>query len=128
MTVANGCATKGLMTGNGFPNGGNCGNRFNTTQRRSMKFAPGQIVTTRAIHARRLENAEFSRFVQLSITRHLEGDYGDVSDDDRVANLNAENKEERILSAYDFLGSSERIWIITEADRSSTTVLFPEEY
>jgi hypothetical protein len=93
-----------------------------------MKFPPGQIVTTRAIHERRLENVEFSRFVQLSITRHLEGDYGDVSDDDRVANHQAEDKEERILSAYDFMGSGERIWIITEADRSSTTVLYPSDY
>lgn len=93
-----------------------------------MKFPPGQIVTTRAIHERRLENVEFSRFVQLSITRHLEGDYGDISDADRVANVNAENTEERILSAYDFPGTKERIWIITEADRSSTCVLFPDEY
>ncbi|WP_306533675.1 hypothetical protein [Geobacter sp.] len=93
-----------------------------------MKFKPGQIVTTRAIHERRIENVEFSRFVQLSLSRHLEGDYGDILDDDRVANVNAEDKEERILSAFDFPGSGERIWIITEADRSSTTVLFPDEY
>jgi hypothetical protein len=93
-----------------------------------MKFPPGQIVTTRLIHKRRLENVEFSRFIQLSTTRHLEGDYGNIPDDDRVANVNAEDKEERILSAYIFPGTDEKIWIITEADRSSTTVMFPYEY
>ena len=59
--------------------------------------------------------------------RHLNGDWGDLDQEDKLANERALRDGERILSAYN-LPSGERIWIITEWDRSATTILLPEEY
>jgi len=61
------------------------------------------------------------------ISRHADGDWGDLDEHDRKANEYALEHGLRVLSAYT-LGSGEKIWIITEADRSSTTILLPEEY
>jgi hypothetical protein len=61
------------------------------------------------------------------LTRHANGDWGEVNEHDRRANEYALEQDLRVLSAYT-LSSGERIWIITEADRSSTTILLPEEY
>lgn len=60
------------------------------------------------------------------LQRHATGDWGELCDDDRAANDAALLDGSRLLSAYTVEG--ERIWIITEADRSATTVLLPEEY
>ena len=61
------------------------------------------------------------------IARHVTGDWGDLDPDDRAANERATRDGSRILSAYR-LATGQRIWIITEADRSATTLLLPEEY
>lgn len=61
------------------------------------------------------------------IDRHAAGDWGDVSDDDRRANTQALASGARLLSAYT-LPDGGRLWILTEADRSATTVLLPEDY
>lgn len=62
------------------------------------------------------------------ITRHLCGDWGDDMDaEDRAANDRAIRSEERILSSY-VLSDGTKLWIITEADRSATTLLLPDEY
>lgn len=61
------------------------------------------------------------------IKRHVHGDDGDLHEDDRRANLLAIRCGMRILSVY-VLSTGERIWILTEADRSGTTILLPEEY
>ncbi len=67
------------------------------------------------------------------LIRHITGDWGDLCNEDRLANDDAcrfENDPERrgrILSAY-LTKRNERIWIITEWDRSATTILLPEEY
>lgn len=58
--------------------------------------------------------------------KHRCGDWGDVSEEDKQSNDEALESGDRILSAYN-LGDI-RIWIITEYDRSRTTVLLPEEY
>ena len=60
------------------------------------------------------------------VKRHQAGDWGDLSPDDWTANDQAVQHGGRILSAYLTVGG--RFWIITEADRSATTVLLPEEY
>jgi hypothetical protein len=62
-----------------------------------------------------------------AIQRHQAGDWGDLSDDDRAANDTALVQGTRIVSAYN-AGNGIRFWIITEADRSVTTVLLPEDY
>jgi hypothetical protein len=59
--------------------------------------------------------------------RHSIGDWGDVPPDDTKANTDALRFGSRILSSYR-LAEGVHIWIITEADRSSTTVLLPSEY
>jgi len=62
------------------------------------------------------------------ISRHQAGDWGDVDEHDREVNFYAVEHGERIFSVYRVGVSSEVVWIITEADRSITTLLLPEEY
>lgn len=61
------------------------------------------------------------------ITRHVTGDFGDLCDSDKLSNLDAIQNGGRILSAYK-IDSSEKVWVITEHDRSSSTVLMSSEY
>ena len=61
------------------------------------------------------------------LVRHSAGDWGDLTDDDRRENELSVKDGFRILSAYP-LRDGTKIWIITEADRSATTILLPEEY
>lgn len=60
------------------------------------------------------------------LDRHRSGDWGDVSPEDAVENRRSVRHGWRILSSYP-VGTS-RIWIITEANRSSTCLLLPNEY
>lgn len=89
-------------------------------------FKTGQIVCTAGVAARSEQDNEFARFVLFSLSRHIKGDWGDLCDEDRKANENALNADLRLLSAYQ--QGEQKIWIITEADRASTCVLFPDEY
>jgi hypothetical protein len=59
--------------------------------------------------------------------RHVEGDLGDLCPEDKEENELSVDQELRILSAY-HLKDGTKIWIITEADRSSTCLLLPSEY
>jgi hypothetical protein len=61
------------------------------------------------------------------LNRHLSGDWGDVCSEDRQLNDEAIENGSRVLSAY-VLRTGEKLWIITEADRSSTCCLLPSEY
>jgi hypothetical protein len=61
------------------------------------------------------------------LVRHATGDWGYLDQNDKVENESAVKDGHRILSAYR-LADHTRIWIITEADRSVTTILLPEEY
>ena len=65
------------------------------------------------------------------IHRHQTGDWGELSAEDQQENALSLREGYRILSAYSFAPNAEfstQVWIITEADRSSTTVLLPSEY
>jgi hypothetical protein len=62
-----------------------------------------------------------------ALERHAAGDWGEVDENDKRANDNALRDGTRLLSAY-VTKSGTKLWIITEADRSSTTVLLPDEY
>ncbi len=66
------------------------------------------------------------------IARHVTGDWGEVCAEDAAENQLSLEKGFRILSAYSFTseinGEAYKLWIITEADRSVTTVLLPSEY
>ncbi len=59
--------------------------------------------------------------------RHLCGDWGNICDEDRQANADALISGARLLSSY-LIEPELKLWIITEADRSVTTLLLPEEY
>lgn len=61
------------------------------------------------------------------LVRHLQGDWGDISDEDRQRNADALVHGNRVLSSYQLPGG-QCLWILTEADRSITTLLMPEEY
>jgi len=60
-------------------------------------------------------------------TRHHAGDWGDIDKDNKFLNDRAVIEGTRIVSAY-YMTDGTKFWIITEADRSSTTFLLPSEY
>ena len=92
-------------------------------------FKTGMTVMTRAIADRMEEDRDFARFVTECFSRYLGCDWGDLDKDDAHANDEAVRNEDRILAAYKREGHPEdKIWIITEWDRSATTVLFPSDY
>jgi hypothetical protein len=66
-------------------------------------------------------------FVLPYLQRHASGDWGDVGAEDWNANDEALRLGARLFSAYK-VETSARLWVITEADRSATTVLLPAEY
>jgi hypothetical protein len=91
---------------------------------KAPQFTLGQLAVTRG----GLEVLVRNGADPLSyLARHAAGDWGDLDDDDRRENDRSLEYGCRLLSAYQ-LGDGSRIWIITEADRSSTTILLPGEY
>lgn len=91
------------------------------------KFPAGRIFITQGANSLVAANEEFAKFVTKSLARHLSGDWGELCQEDRQENEFSLNNNLRLFSAYKD-DSLPKIWIITEADRSATTVLFPEEY
>lgn len=92
-----------------------------------MKFNPGRLFMSRGVNDLVATNEEFAQHVCLSLKRHVDGDWGDVCAEDRAANEGALQEGDRLISAYTKEGLP-KIWIITEWDRSATTVLLPDEY
>ena len=94
-----------------------------TTFNQPPLFALGQIVATPAV----LEHLE-KHGINASdyLNRHVRGDWGEVPKADAAENDFALTRRLRLLSSYTV--AKERIWILTEADRSVTTMLFPTEY
>jgi len=91
------------------------------------KFQTGSLVMTAGVAELGAANESFAHFVRKSLRRHTDGDWGDLSAEDILENEYALGKHLRLFSAYKHSGHP-KIWIITEADRSLTTVLYPEEY
>jgi hypothetical protein len=90
------------------------------------KFPLGQTVITATAKAR-FEAAP--EFVQACLGRHAQGDWGDLDPEDAKMNdagLGVEHPD-RLLSSY-AAPSGGKLWVITEWDRSVTTVLLPEDY
>ena len=87
-------------------------------------FHPGRIVATPGAMAA-LDDSPFQ--AALLLARHVSGDWGDVCDEDSRANADALALGNRLVSAY-ATESHMRLWIITESDRSATTLLTPDEY
>ncbi len=87
-------------------------------------FPPGQIVATPGA-LRLLDETNKSPLEFLS--RHFRGDWGDVCPEDKMENEVSLKQGFRLMSSYP-ITDTEKLWIITEADRSVTTLLLPEEY
>jgi hypothetical protein len=85
-------------------------------------FPLGRLLMTPGVR-----NSLLATNVEAVLARHVQGDWGDMSADDKCANDEALAAGDlRIFSSYKF--GDEKLWVITEADRSSTTILLPEEY
>lgn len=89
-------------------------------------FRTGKTVMTSGVANRAEEDNAFFGFVLDSLVRHVSGDWGDLCDEDKELNDRAITGGHRLFSAYKH--DEDKIYIITEADRSATTVLFPDEY
>jgi hypothetical protein len=87
----------------------------------ATRFPLGQVVITSSASLR-LATEE----VLTGIRRHACGDWGDLCPEDKLANDDALEHGGRLLSAYG--EGQHRFWLITEADRSVTTVLLPDDY
>lgn len=86
-------------------------------------FPVGQVYLTRGV----LDQLHNSSAVLTALWRHAAGDWGEVCAEDKELNDRALIDGTRLLSAY-VAEDGTRFWVITEADRSATTVLLPEEY
>lgn len=85
-------------------------------------FEPGQLVATPgAIEATNPES------LLILCQRHLSGDWGDICEEDKEQNDEALKLGNRVLSSYN-LPEGGKVWVITEWDRSVTTILLPGEY
>jgi len=87
-------------------------------------FELGQIVATPgALAALKKAGQQPGEF----LTRHVNREWGDLDEEDRKENEYSLEHGFRLLSAYK-TNAGDRLWIITEADRSVTTLLLPDEY
>src|SRR5206468_11061601 len=93
-----------------------------TSQSSQPKFLLGRIVATPGVLS-----ALTSEDIQTALSRHVTGDWGDLDEEDRRENELSLANGFRLLSAYRSKAGV-KFWVITEADRSVTTILLPEEY
>ncbi len=93
-----------------------------------MKFKYGKLYATKGVDEMVGNDKNFAKFVVDSVQRHLNGDWGDLDREDKRLNERALAKgNDRLFSRYNY-NDDVSIYIITERDRSATTILFPEEY
>ena len=89
-------------------------------------FEPGSLVLTQSVH-HLVEHGSLDPTPYLR--RHFSGDWGELPQEDWSSNQRALTTGERLFSSYDIsAGDENRLWIITEADRSVTTLLLPSDY
>ena len=83
------------------------------------------VATPGAIEALAREGGDWRFNAAVYLARHQDGDWGDVPPEDARENELSVREGFRVVSSYEVAG--ERVWIITEADRSSTCILLPED-
>lgn len=88
----------------------------------TIRFSLGQTVITPGAKIALVHGD-----VLTALSRHISGDFGDVCEEDWALNEEAIETGDRILSAY-IDRNGIKFWIITEWDRSATTILLPSEY
>ena len=94
------------------------------SKQQQPKFSLGQVVATPGVLSALQEANQTPREF---IVRHIVGDWGDLDMEDYIENQLSLERGYRLFSAYK-LKTGVKIWVITEADRSATTLLLPEEY
>ena len=87
------------------------------------RFDLGQLFMTKGV----AENCNYEDLFEC-VKRHSDCDWGNLDEEDKMLNDMAVENGGRILSSYEIGENKVKIWIITEADRSCTTILLPEEY
>lgn len=94
------------------------------------KFELGRMVQTRGVAQKARDDVLFFFFVQKSLNQYVRCDWGEMSEEDKKNNDMAVIRNgDRIFASYkDAYREDWHIWIITEMDRSCTTILFPDEY
>jgi len=96
------------------------------------KFCLGQVVATSNFISRikEIEDINADEVIQLALIRHQSGDWGDCCPEDSKTNDHALENGNRLLSVYNWESGEEplKFWVITEWDRSATTILLPEDY
>lgn len=96
------------------------------------KFQTGQLATTQQVSGDIFNTEQFSEFCQKSLERHQLGDWGDLEEEDKESNEEALIHNDRLFSCYlvpeGIKANGSKIYIITEYDRSVTTILYPSEY
>lgn len=94
------------------------------------KFALGKLVSTRSVVTLLEGSPDFKSFVLACYERYIQCDWGDIDPEDAKQNDDAVTSgRDRILAAYRHPSHPDwKIWMITEWDRSVTTILFPSEY
>jgi hypothetical protein len=90
-----------------------------------MLFKLGVVVATPGA-IRALEENIVDSWALLQ--RHVNGDWGCVPEEDKQENKLSVENGNRVMSSYPLNDRGEKLWIITEADRSSTCLLLPDEY
>lgn len=91
-------------------------------------FKRGCTIVTPSISNRMSEDSEFHNFIAICLSRYIIHDWGIISDEETKQNEYAIKNGERIFAAYEYPKTKENIYIITEADRSATTIMFSSEY
>lgn len=91
-----------------------------------QKFTLGQVVTTQGVIGLLEENQLPQTRLSELLTRHISGDWGNVPKEDKELNDSSLDHGGRLMSSYTV--ANQTIWIITEWDRSYTTLMLPSEY
>lgn len=96
----------------------------------SAAFRTGGMYVSAAVNHRNEVDGDFKLWILSSaIPRYLRCDWSDMSEEDQEANNEAVmSGDARIFASYVYPKDNTTVWIITEADRSATTILFPEDY
>ena len=89
----------------------------------NSKFELGRMVIT----ANANKELDIPSVLQILLARYMQGDWGNLCESDKQLNDSALKYGDRIFASYTD-ANDRKFWIITEADRSATTVLLPEDY
>ena len=95
-------------------------------QRRGLPFKLGDVAMTAGCYDFMKERGLLPSVPAMLVARHAMADWGDMCEEDCNSNARALEEGGRLMSSY--MVGSRKVWVITESDRSVTTLLFPDEY